>query len=198
MRSKVKPNFKHQTKKEELFRFLLLLAVLLGYFAYLSWKYDFATGGIVSLLTWSFFVLCTPVADAGFLLDFPVRLITGIRMFTTEILVWILAIGINLVCLHVTPTSYAKTFLTSLFHTILTTPWPYWSIILLCGIGTFLSIKFGDEMLDVVSHKDRELHHKHGFKHRLLVMLVLVLLIVAAYYYLLDTLGVNITAFTYL
>ena len=188
----MKKLIKHQTKREELIKFLLLLAVMVGYFGYLSWKYDVATGGIVSLLTWSFFVLCTPIADAGFLLDFPVRLITGIRMFVTEISVWGLAFLINLVCLNVSPETYSTTFLTSLLQKILVTPWPYWSVIVLCAAGTFLSVRFGDEMMDVVSHKDREIHHAHGFKYKLISMGALLLTIVLAYYFLLESLGVKI------
>ncbi len=188
----MKTLLKHQTKREELIKFLLLLGVLIGYFGYLSWKYDLATSGIVSVLTWSFFVLCTPVADAGLLIDFPVRLITGLRMFVTEIVVWGMAITLNLVCLKVIPETYETTFLTSLLHKILITPWPYWSIVVLCGAGTFLSIRFGDEMMDVASHDERVYHHKHNFKHRLVGMLALFFLIIWAYYHLLETLGVQL------
>jgi hypothetical protein len=182
---------KHQTHKETLFKFLLLLAVLLAYFGYLSWKFDLATGGFVAILTWSFFVLCTPVADAGFLLDFPVRLIFGLRMIKSEIIVWGLAIGINVMGLMFWPDMYGKTFLTDLFMTILTTPWPYWSIIVLSGIGTFLSIYFGDEMLDVATHNERVKHHKHGFKYRVVFIIGLFVLIFAAYYNLLASLGIK-------
>ena len=45
------------------------------YFVYLVYEYGIEDGGMVTLLTWSFFVLCTPVADAGFLLDFPIPFI---------------------------------------------------------------------------------------------------------------------------
>lgn len=151
-----------------------------------------ATGGMVSGLTWSFFVLCTPVADAGFLIDFPVRLITGVRMFILEVFVWIVAITLNVVSLSFFPDVYDKTVLTSLFHKILITPWPYWSIIGLCAVGTFLSIRFGDEMLDVISHKDRVYHHKHGFKHKVIVTVAVFVLIVWVYYHLLETLGVQV------
>ncbi|MFT7533338.1 MAG: hypothetical protein ACI9FD_004374, partial [Gammaproteobacteria bacterium] len=58
-----------------LVKFLLLCLVLFTYFAYLTYQYDLLTGGIASLITWSFFVLCTPIADAGFLLDFPIRIL---------------------------------------------------------------------------------------------------------------------------
>jgi len=67
-------------KRQLLMKFFLLCLLMFGYFAYLSYEYDLLTGGIAALLTWSFFVLCTPIADAGFLLDFPLRLLFGIRM----------------------------------------------------------------------------------------------------------------------
>ncbi len=61
-------------KKHVLYKFLLLSVLLVSYFVYLSYEYNLLTGGIAVALTWSFFVLCTPIADAGFLLDFPLRL----------------------------------------------------------------------------------------------------------------------------
>lgn len=182
----------HRPKREGLYKFLLLLAVLIGYFGYLSWEYDLKTGGTVAALTWSFFVLCTPVADAGFLLDFPVRLITGMRMFVTELLVWAIAVGINVFTVLLDPDAYSTTFLTSLFYKILTHPWPYWSIILLCAVGTFLSVKFGDEMMDAVAQRDRHFFHRHGFLHKVILMVVLFVVILWAYYHLIDTLGVKL------
>lgn len=70
-----------------LIKFCLLTLLLISYFGYLTYEYDLMTGGIAALITWSFFVLCTPIADAGFLLDFPMRLLFGIRMVVSEIVV---------------------------------------------------------------------------------------------------------------
>ncbi|MCB1530765.1 MAG: hypothetical protein H6853_06350 [Rhodospirillales bacterium] len=184
--------FTHKTKREEVIKFFLLLAVFLAYFAYLSWEYDLATGGIVAGLSWSFFVLCTPVADAGFLLDFPVRLITGIRMVFLEIGVWAIAVLLNVLGLEFWEEEYGKTFLTSLLHKILVTPWPYWCIVVLCCIGTFVSIRFGDELLDVATHKERALYHAHGFKYRLTALAAFFALIFTAYYFLLNSLGIEV------
>ncbi len=183
---------KAETHKETLIKFLLLATILVCYFGYLSWEYGLATGGIVSALTWSFFVLCTPVADAGFLLDFPIRLLFGIRMVITEALVWTLAIIINLGALTFTPGSYETTLITSIFQKILTTPFPYWSIIALCGLGTFLSIYFGDEMMDVMKHKDCKKRHQHGFKYRIVMIIALFTLIILSYYHLLDSLELEL------
>lgn len=183
---------KAETHREVLYKFILLFGVLILYFAYLSYEYGVMTGGLVSALTWSFFVLCTPVADAGFLLDFPIRMIVGIRMLYSEILVWAIAVSLNLYALFFNAAVYDKTILTTLLHKILLTPYPYWSIILLSCIGTFLSILFGDEMLDVLRHRDRIIYHAHAFKLKVISIIALFVLIFLAYYYLLDGLNIEI------
>lgn len=181
------PSPKHQVT----YKFVLLCLLLIGYFAYLSYKYDVMTGGIASLITWSFFVLCTPIADAGFLLDFPLRLLFGIRMVFSEIGVWVIAILINITALLFFNEYYNTTALTKLMYAIITTPYPYWAIILLSGIGTFLSIRFGDELMDVVSHRDRDFFHKHNFKHEIILLLFFVLVIIG-YYEIASTLNLDI------
>lgn len=171
-------------------KFLLLCLLLVGYFGYLSFQYDLATGGIAALISWSFFVLCTPVADAGFLLDFPLRLLFGIRMVISEIAVWLIAILINAVSLTLFPAYYDTTILTRLMHQILITPYPYWAVIVLSGIGTFLSIRFGDELMDVLHHRDRNYFHSHQFKHELVVVAFFIL-VIFGYYELVASLGIT-------
>ncbi len=163
---------------------------MLGYFGYLSYQYDVLTGGIASLLTWSFFVLCTPVADAGFLLDFPLRLLFGIRMVISEIAVWVIAIVLNIVSFGYFPAYYDTTVLTRLMQQILANPYPYWAVILLSGAGTFLSIRFGDELMDVIHHHDREFFHSHHFKHELILMMFFIL-VLFGYYELIVSLEID-------
>ncbi|HFU76221.1 MAG TPA: hypothetical protein ENK66_08255 [Arcobacter sp.] len=182
----------HETHKETFLKFIALVAILVSYFFYMSWKYDASTGFSVALLTWSFFVLCTPVADGGFILAFPIRLLFGIKMAITQVILWFVAIGINIFMLSSMPETYELTFLTKLLNHILTEPYPYWSILIISAMGTFLSIFFGDEMMDVGLHKDRELNHKHGFKYRSIVVFGLGLLTVVAYYYLLSSLNITL------
>ncbi len=183
---------KHETKKHVSIKFLLLLVGLIAYFAWLSWHYGFVTGGIVSLLTWSFFVLCTPIADAGFLIDFPLRLIFRVRMWMSEIFVWGMALAITILTTIFSPEVFETTELTSLFLKIITHPWPYWLIVLLSGGGTFLSVLFGDELLDCVNHHERKFHHKHQFLYHLIVMAGVLVLIFWGYLHLLDKLGVTL------
>ena len=175
-------------KKQVLYKFLLLMILMAGYFAYLSFKYNVVTGGIASALTWSFFVLCTPIADAGFLLDFPLRLLFGIRMLISEVVVWTIAISINVVSLLYFADYYQTTKLTMLLKAILSTPYPYWAVILLSGAGTFLSIRFADELMDVAHHRDREFFHRHSFKHEIL-LIVFFVVVLFGYYRLISSLG---------
>jgi hypothetical protein len=177
-------------KKHVLYKFILLCVLLAGYFGYLSFEYNLMTGGIAAALTWSFFVLCTPIADAGFLLDFPLRLLFGIRMVISEIAVWGIAITINIISLLYFTEYYETTKLTMLLHAILINPYPYWGVILLSGIGTFLSIHFGDELMNVLHHKDRTFFHRHHFKHEIVILIFFVFVFIG-YYELIASLGIN-------
>jgi len=183
---------KHETKRDSLIKFTLLFLVLITYLIFVSLKFGHGQGFLITLLTWSFFVFCTPVADAGFLLDFPIRLITKIRMMHSEIAVWIIAFFINLYAFMVMPQIYQNTFLLKLFYHIIVQPFPYWSIILISGIGTFFSIHFGDEIMDVAIHSKRKEYHKHISKYQLILFIFIIVLIVILYDFLLKKMGINI------
>lgn len=184
--------FRQETKRHSLVRFLLVVIVLVVYFVFISIRYGAGHGAIITLLTWSFFVLSTPIADAGALIDLPVRLLAGIRMIYSEISVWIIAIGVNIYFIFSHPQVYDTTFILSLFRHILINPFPYWVIILLSAIGTFLSVYFGDELLDVVRHSERNKFHKHGSKFEFIVFIFIILLTIILYHFLLDRLGITL------
>lgn len=185
---------KHETKRRVLIKFLLLLTVLIGYFVFLSFKYGIGNGFTSTILTWSFFVFCTPIADAGFLLDFPIRLITRVRMLYSEIFVWVLAAAMNIYLLSANPSAYETTGLLQTFRQILTNPYPFWSIILISLAGTFLSIYFGDELIDVIKHHEREKFMKHKAKYAAVLsgFILLITLIIFSYGSLIHSLGVNL------
>lgn len=183
-------NIKHETHIETLLKFITLTLILVSYFLYMSWKYNASTGFSVAVLTWSFFVLCTPIADGGFILAFPVRLLFGVKMSITQIVLWFVAIAINIYMLISKSGTYDLSFLTRLLKHILTVPYPYWAILILSAIGTLLSIYFGDEMMDVTSHKHRALHHRHGLKYRTVLIAGLSILTIVSYYFLLNSLNI--------
>ncbi|RMD51915.1 hypothetical protein D6827_01120, partial [Candidatus Parcubacteria bacterium] len=136
-------NFKstYHGKKRIFFRFLVILLIFIAYLIFIVLKFGAAQGIYVSLLTWSFFVLCTPVADAGFLVDFPVRLLLKVKMIYSEVVIWAIAIGLNVYTLLTHDWVYDSTVVLSVFKLILLHPWPYWGVVLLSAAGTFVSIK---------------------------------------------------------
>ncbi len=187
----------HEFHEHPSFKFAIVLLVLTLYTLFTAHKFGAREGLLISALTWSFFVLCTPVADAGILLDLPVRLITGIRMVYSELAVWVIAISLNIIVTLVAPQVYSTTILLSLLSSIIHHPFPYWLIILLAAAGTFLSIIFGDEILDITSQQksSRDHHSRHHMKHRLLATILLIILTLLLYDILLNNLGVSVPLF---
>ncbi len=192
IKSRCKNLAKHETKRHILLKFLFVLLVFILYFIFISQKYGLQQGFLVASLTWSFFVLCTPVADAGFLLDFPLRIITKLRMFVLEIFVWLIAISLNLYVFFLDPAVYEKTKILILFKYILAQPVPFWSIIFISMIGTFVSIRFGDELLDKVNHNERKVYKKHKNNHKFIIMIFLFGISLILYDFLLKQLGVDL------
>ena len=186
---------KHETKRHSLQKFQIIVAVTVAYFILISWRYGLEEGLTIGLVTWSFFVLCTPIADAGFLFDFPIRILTGIRMFYTEHIVLMTAIIVNVFMVKINPFIYDKTILLSIFKKIIMNPFPYWGVIFLSAAGTFLSVYFADELMDVAKHPEREKYHKHKFKHHLIIMASLVVMVIIVYSFMLKELGIQIPLF---
>ena len=182
----------HETKREVLARFVIVLSIFLIYFAYVAYRFGVGHGIWITLLTWSFFVLCTPIADAGFLLDFPIRVVAGVRMIKSEALVWLVAVALNIIALLTHPELYENTLVLSVLYHILTNPVPYWLIIVLSFIGTFLSIYFGDELLDVVYHHERAKYILHKDKYKIVAFAIVLLLSLIMYKYFLDEFGIRL------
>ncbi len=187
-----KLNLKHETKLHSLKKYIIVLAIIISYFVITSLKIGLKEGLSITVLTWSFFVFCTPIADAGFLLDFPIRIITKLRMVYSEMIVWAVAIVVNICYLIFNPNIYNYSLFLSLFKHILLQPIPYWIVIVLSAVGTFLSITFFDELLDIKEHKERKLFHKHSLKYELIVLIFIIIIIIILYFYLIKTLNLNI------
>ncbi|MBN1377233.1 hypothetical protein JW949_02770 [Candidatus Woesearchaeota archaeon] len=186
-------NFAHETKRSVTIKFISVILIFVFYFFFVSIRYNhWGDGFIITLLTWSFFVFCTPIADAGVLIDFPIRLITKIRMIYSEILVWITALSINIYSLTFMPQLYEKTIVLRLFNHILLQPFPFWSIILISGLGTFLSIHFGDELLDISKHRERKKYILHEKKHKWILIIFIIVSILILYDFLLKEFGIHI------
>lgn len=178
------------SNKRAIKKFLILLIIIASYFTYLSLKFGASSGFLLAFLTWSFFVLCTPIADAGFLLDFPLRFFLGIRMLIAEIAVWVVAILGNILAIIFASSQYEKTYLTNLFYKILTQPNPYFAIIFLSFIGTFFSIKVGDDIYDIIANKG-EIKSRRRFVIKIFAMLTILVFTIILYKNLLNSLQIK-------
>jgi hypothetical protein len=97
-----------------------------------------------------------------------------------------------LVFYSVYPEIYNETAVLRIFKHILDNPLLVFSIVGLSAIGTFLSVKFGDELVDVLEHKVRIFKQKHDWKHNLLITAFLFILVLVVYDFLLKNSGIDI------
>lgn len=189
---KIEEHFSHDIRKIFANKFIIVSSLLALYFIFATWHFGLKDGFLVMALTWSFFVLATPIPDGGIILDLPMRYFAGIKMLTSEIFVWIIAIALNVINVIFNSSIYNKTLILTLFKDIITTPFPYALIIILSCIGTFFTLYVGDEVYDVLSHKKSDLHKKHNKKIRIIFLITIIIFIIILYELMLKHLGIKI------
>ena len=141
-------------------RWFVVAGCVVLYALFMTYRLGVRDGLVVTYLTWCFLVLGTPVADAGGLLDVPVRLLTGIPMVWVETCVITVSIISVAAILWWSPKAFDHTPLLRAFRIILTTPVPYWAIVVVCIIGTILSVRLGDLVIDKMYDAVREKNWK--------------------------------------
>ena len=117
--------------------FLLTILLLTLYTKPLIPKFGLRTSIHITFLSWSFLVLCFPLARGKILIKIPYELIFKSKLAIPELVAWPLAIIGNFIMYYRSPASYLKTYVTTLFFNILTNPWPFWIMIIVCAIATF-------------------------------------------------------------
>jgi hypothetical protein len=181
----------HETKNTQLRRFIIAFCLLVGYTIYLVHAYG-SSGFSLGVITWSAFVMATPLPDGGVILDLPIRLLFGVRMIFSEIFVWMVAIASNVYFLANDAGVYDRTLIASSFKKILISPWPDWIIILISGAGTFLGLYFGDELLDVIFHHQRKKYTKLKSSYCFVFGIFAIMLLYFSYRYFLELFGIFI------
>ncbi|MFH1393605.1 MAG: hypothetical protein ABIH29_01875 [Candidatus Micrarchaeota archaeon] len=181
----------HGVKKSKITKFLLVLGTLAVFLMFMLNKYGFEQGLEITLLVWTFFVLCTPLAAADLLLDVPLRLLSETRMIYSHAIVWFVALAINLGAMHFAPGLYEATPILSLLYHILTNPVPYWGLVGLCLIGTFLSLEVADEVVDEVEDKMEARHHRHHSMLHFFILAALIAGVLIIYDSLLGEMGME-------
>jgi len=173
-------------------KYFILLAIIAAYASFVSIKFGIQDGLSVTLLTWAFFVGCTPIADAGFLIDFPVRILLGVKMIFSEMIVWASALLIITYNLILNPDIFSQTTPLRLLLSIINHPWPLWNIVLVSAIGTFLSVYIGDQVYSMIDARHKHEHIKRLRIKRLILELSAFAFVLALFVRLLSVTGVQI------
>jgi len=163
-------------------KFVLLSCILLFFGWSFTAEFGFLPGIHSLLLTWSFFVLCTPAPNGGTLIDIPFEILTGKRMLYSELLVWGFAVLFNLVSYFLSPHIYFKTTINHLLFQILSHPWPRWIIIFICAAGTLYSALIRDE-------HGKPLSPLHGKISKLLTLVAVLITVSLSYFELIVVLN---------
>lgn len=174
-------------------KFLLLLLIIAAYATFVSVKFGIQDGLSVTLLTWAFFVTCTPIADAGFLVDFPVRIAIGLKMLWSEVVVWVLAAIIIVSNLVLNPVIFENTLALNVLYTVVTNPWPLWLIVVVSAAGTFLSIHIGDQIFSMVAARYHKTHIARLQVKRFVIEATVFVVVIALYAWLLHATGIAIS-----
>jgi hypothetical protein len=174
-------------------RFVVVLMLIIAYALYIGKSNGLKDGFLISFLTWSFFVLCTPIADAGILIDLPMRIVANVKMIYSEIAVWVIAILLNIFTYFYNPSIYENTIILSLFKHIIDKPFPYFIVIILSAFGTFLSIYVADSFFNPKIKKKESFEFLS--KYKIYIFIFIFILILVVYDFLLNKLGINIPLF---
>ncbi len=125
--------------------FVAKLVFFFSYFFFTAFSYmsahGFFMGTYLTLLFWSFYILCVPAAHGQLTFGYPIRMLQA-RRFYTEPLMWIAALGLNIFTIFACPSMYPKSITTHLLYHILTVPNPYWIIPVVSAFGTFYNLVF--------------------------------------------------------
>lgn len=132
--------------KKALVRFNLSLAFLSFLFAVKIFSYGIILGIQIALLIWSLYILCFPAKHGSIILGFPYQLITKHKMKNPEIYMWSFALIFSVAELIATPFHFFREALTQLLYRILTTPWPYWLIIITAASSTLYPFFIGKDI----------------------------------------------------
>lgn len=122
--------------KFRLFSFLFFFGLTGTYFVLDS---GLKTGLHLTLLVWSFFVLCIPFPRGAQILSSVIDLFTTRSIHYARFATWLLAILINALTYLTAPYLYVSSMTTFLLYRILSNPWPYWLIIFTSALASIYS-----------------------------------------------------------
>lgn len=145
----------YKPSKLQIIKFFFITSIFVFFIFDLVKQFGYQVGLHLSLLIWSFFVLCMPTTNGGVIIDIPYYIFSGKKPVYSEIIIWFLALVLNFYSFVWYPQIYFQTTITHFLFEILSKPWPRWIIIFLCSVGTFYTVKVSDASGRIASPKHR-------------------------------------------
>jgi hypothetical protein len=134
-------------------RFFILISVLIFLIAPLWLEYGVTTAIQATFLVWSLYILCVPAPHGKILIGVPYQIVTGKKLIYPESFMWSTAVLVNIFTYFKAPWLYLTSLPTHLLYRIVSTPWPYWTIILTCGLGTLYKFLIGHKNFEAKKFK---------------------------------------------
>lgn len=161
--------------KKDLLNFVFTLTTFLIYFMYLLFTHGGTLGFHLTILTWCFYLLGTPIISSGLLIDFPVKYFYNKKMEHTQLLVSAMGVIITCIYLFVNPSLFQKTTHTKILYNMFTAPFSKFGLIFVLSFaGTLLSAKLVDQIYNMILFKNKKyiLDNKGLFVIYLIILLV--------------------------
>lgn len=153
---------------------LLFLITLITYISYNG----YVVGCIKSLFIWGFFVLCTPIPEAGLIITLPLKRYLNVPMHITQIIVSLCALGI-LTYFYIYEKNIIKSYkIGKLFMELIALK--YFSIIILSILSSIYTSNLIDNFINHYIHKDKI--------NYLYLKITIIVLCIIVYIYLLNSL----------
>lgn len=127
------------SKLYPLLKLAIACSLLATFISTLLARFPFGQTILLTLICWSFFVLCTPFTQGGLIVSSLIYLFTGKNYQYTECYVWLSAFLLNGLVIFFAPTIYLHLSTTHVLLYIITHPWPYWLIPGICACSLLYS-----------------------------------------------------------
>jgi hypothetical protein len=180
---RIRNAFQNASKTSGFNKFVSVLIIVILYAAYVMHKYGLSNGVEITLLTWCFFVFGTPVADAGGLVAFPVRVFTNNPMYNTQLWVYLVATVITGYYAVFHKDKFAFTVVGRILYKMVTQPLSLYGVIIVVSlVGTLISAYLEDSVYSYLVYRENK--NKGGIALDVAVFVAMWAIYIAVIYHL--------------
>ena len=118
-------------------RFLSLFLLFVLATKSLIYEHSLKHGMHLAALTWAFFVICLPLSRGNIIFGIPLRLFNRYAPALAETCIWTCALFFTGFSYLFVPHIFFKTRITLILYHLLSHPYPYYVVFIMCALATF-------------------------------------------------------------